>query len=193
MLRVAIDNNVISWKAGQGSHENIRKDKDKYCDYLAIQKLFSLQDDDCIILVGIDKVDRERQMTSNAVLRLARDRVWQRCKEKYLLTRFEQAIQSKKQLKSPRENGINLEDGAHFIDNNSEDKIAAYVEFGTTQKDKVDLEVLATVAIANIQVFITVDYKLLHKQHILDFVKQNDDICIFRPSDFLNMLASGTY
>jgi len=193
MLRVAIDNNVINWKAGQGCHESIRKDANKHCDYVSIQKLYSLQDAGCVVIVGVDKVDRERRKTSDASLKSEIDQVWQKCKEKYLLTRFEPSIQSKKSIKSHQENGINLVDGAHFIDNHDVEKIDEYVDFGNTLEDKVDLEVLATVAIAKVQVFITVDYRLLNKKHILDFVKQKDNISICRPIEFLDRLASGDF
>jgi hypothetical protein len=189
MLRVAIDYSVINWQAGQGYDANIIKNAKKHCDYLAIQELFSLQEAGCLVLVGIDKVDRERRKTSNASSKSAIAQVWQKCKEQWHLTRFEPTIQSTKAIKSPQKNGINLEDGARFIEKHDIEKIDEYVDFGNTLGERADLEVLATVAITKVQFFATVDYKLLNNKHILDFVKQKDNISVLRPSELLNRLA----
>ncbi len=81
-----------------------------------------------------------------------------------------------------------MEDGAEWITEDNQRRIEEYVASGRTQKERVDLEVLATVAIAGVQLFVTVDYKLLRKSHITELVQRKDGIWMYRPSDILMLL-----
>jgi hypothetical protein len=49
-----------------------------------------------------------------------------------------------------QESGINLKNGAYFVTDDHIKKIEEYVAFGTKSQEKVDLDVLATVAIAGV-------------------------------------------
>ena len=106
--KVAIDNNVINWKAYQGLNPSIQGDPDKRREYQAILELFHLQDRGQVIIMGVDQVDREAKRTSNEAKRNALTETWSLCKEKYCLTRFETLTKSKKASKSTQESGINL-------------------------------------------------------------------------------------
>ncbi len=139
--------------------------------------------------MGVDQVDREAKITSNKTKRSALTETWSLCKEKYCLTRFETLTKSKKASKSTQESGINLQDGAHWVTDDHVKKIEEYVAFGTARKEKLDLEVLATVAIAGVHVFVSVDNPLLGNKRIKDFVKQKDDIEIYYPSEIIKLLC----
>jgi hypothetical protein len=186
--RIAIDNNVINWKAFQGLSPTVQKDHKKRRDYQAILELFDLQGKNQIILVGVDQVDREVQQTPNEAKRVALIETWKLCEEKYCLTRFESLAKSKRGAKSKQESGINLQNGAWFVTDQDMKKIDEYVAFGTTSEEKTDLEVLATAAIARVDVFVTVDCRLLQNKRIKDFAKQKDDIQIYSPSEILDKL-----
>lgn len=187
--KVAIDNNVINWKAYQGLNPSIQRDPDKRREYQAILELFHLQDRGQVIIMGVDQVDREAKRTSNEAKRNALTETWSLCKEKYCLTRFETLTKSKKASKSTQESGINLKDGAHWMTDNYDKKIKEYVAVGTTPKEKVDLEVLATVAIAGVHVFVSIDNLLVGNKRIKGFVKQKDDIEIYYPGEIIKLLC----
>lgn len=188
--RIAIDNNVINWKAYQGLSPSIQQDPDKCREYQAILKLFNLQDKGQVTIVGVDQVDREVWRTANETRRKALSETWSLCKEKHCLTRFETLSKSKKASKSTRESGINLEDGAYWVTDDDMKKIEEYVAAGTTRKEKVDLEVLATVAIARVSIFVSLDCSLLDNKRLKDFVKQKDNIDIYPPSEIIKLLCS---
>jgi hypothetical protein len=135
--------------------------------------------------VGLDQVDRELSRTPNEAERNALVETWNLCKEKYCLTRFETTTKSKKASKLTQESGINLKNGAYFVTDDHIKKIEEYVAFGTKSQGKVDLDVLATVAIAGVHFFVSVDDSLLGNKRIKDFVKQKDHIEIYYPSEFL--------
>ncbi len=84
--------------------------------------------------------------------------------------------------------GINLEEGAYWVTEDNERRIKKYVPSGRTLKEKGDLEVLATAAIAGVRLFVTVDDRLLANSHIREFVKQKDGIWIYRPSEILMLV-----
>ncbi len=67
-------------------------------------------------------------------------------------------------------------------------KIKEYITLGVNDKERVDLEVLATAAIAGVHIFVTVDYRLLRNDRIRRFAKQQDDIEIYRPSQIVGQL-----
>ena len=110
------------------------------------------------------------------------------CKEKFFLTRFETSTSSKKGVQQRDKSGINLGQGAYWITEDNIRKINEYVAKGQTNKEKVDLEVLATVAIAGVRRFVTVDNPLIANTKIKEFIKQKDGIQIYRPSEILKLL-----
>lgn len=67
-------------------------------------------------------------------------------------------------------------------------KFEHYVTFGNTDEEKKDLAVLASVAIAGFSIFVTVDYTLLGNKCIEDFVRQQDNIFMYRPSEIIKQL-----
>ena len=188
--RIAIDTSVVNWKAGQGLAPNIQRDREKRRDYQAIETLFDLQERGQIVLVASDQLDRESQKTSNEATRIKLTETVKLCKEKYYLTRFETLTESTRASKSTQEDGINLEEGAYYVTQGDIKKIREYVAEGSTPKEKVDLEVLATAAIAGVHVFVTVDRRLLRNDKIKAFVKQKDDIDVYRPSQIVEQLHS---
>jgi hypothetical protein len=187
--RIAIDNSIINWKAGQGLCPTVQKDPKKHREYQAILELFDLQRRRQIILVGVDQIDREVQQTSVEAKRVALVETWKLCEEKHCLTRFESLAKSKRGSKSEQESGINLQNGAWFVTDQDMKKIDEYIAFGTTSKEKTDLEVLATVAITQVDFFVTVDCRLLQNKRIKDFARQKDDIQIYSPSEILGKLG----
>ena len=188
--RVAIDSSVISWKAGQGLETSVQGDADKRREYEAIEQLFDLQDRGLVVLVRVDQVDRETKRTPPESGREEVERVRRKCKETHLLTRFSPSTQSKSASKSPQKSGINLAEGAHWMTDARKTKIDQYISHGTTDEERLDLEVLATVAIADVHTFVTVDYPLLNNAQIKDFVKREDDIDVCRPSQVVEQLLA---
>ncbi len=188
--RIAIDNNVINWKAFQGREPAIQADDEKRRDYEAIKRLFELQKRCRVVLVAVDQVDREASKTSNKTKRAKLLDTLKLCKEKFYLTRFETSTFSKSAAKASGESGINLEEGAYWITEDNERRIKEYVASGRTSEEKVDLEVLATAAIAGVRLFVTVDNHLLSNSRIREFVKQKDGIWIYRPSEMLMLLEA---
>jgi len=81
-----------------------------------------------------------------------------------------------------------LGEGAYWVTEDNMRRIKEYIASGQNLEDKVDLEVLATAAIAGVRLFVTVDYKLLAKSQIRAFVKRKDDIWIYRPSEILMLV-----
>ncbi len=94
----------------------------------------------------------------------------------------------KESCESMGKSGINLEEGAYWVTEDNERRIKEYVASGRTLKEKGDLEVLATAAIAGVRLFVTVDDRLLANSHIREFVKQKDGIWIYRPSEILMLV-----
>jgi len=187
-VRIAVDNSVINWKAFQGRDSAIQADYEKRCDYEAIQRLFQLQERCRVVLVAVDQVDREASKTSNETKRAKLLDTLKLCKEKFYLTRFETSTFSKKAAKATGKSGINLEEGAYWITEDNERRIKEYVASGRTLKEKVDLEVLATAAIAGVRLFVTVDDRLLANSQIREFVKRKGGIWIYRPSEILMLV-----
>lgn len=186
--RIGIDNSVVNWMAGQGLAPSIQRDREKRRDYQAIEQLFDLQERGQIVLVAVDQLDRESKKTSRTERRNKLIEIVKLCKEKYYLTRFEALSKSRRASKSMQESGINLEDGVRWVTESDMRKIREYVAFGVTPEEKVDLEVLATAAIAGVHVFVTVDCGLLRNDRIKRFAKQKDDIGIYRPSQIVEQL-----
>jgi hypothetical protein len=189
-VRIAVDNSVICWKAFQGRERDIQADDEKRCDYEAIQRLFQLQERCWVVLVAVDQIDREASKTSDESKRAKLIDTLKLCKEKFYLTRFETSTLSKSAAKARGKSGINLEEGAYWVTEDNMRRINEYVARGRTLKDKVDLEVLATVAIAGVRLFMTVDYRLLFKSQIREFVERKDGIGIYRPSEILKLVGA---
>ena len=184
-MRIALDNSAINWKAFQGREPAIQVDDEKRRDYEAIEKLFELQERCHVVLVAVDQVDREASRTSNETKRVKLLDTLKLCKEKFYLTRFETSTLSKEAAKARGKSGINLGEGAYWITEDNQRRINEYIESGKNLEEKVDLEVLATVAIAGVRLFVTVDDHLLANSRIREFAKQKDDIWIYRPSEVL--------
>jgi hypothetical protein len=136
-------------------------------------------------LVAVDQVDREASKTSDESKRTKLLETLKLCKEKFYLTRFERSTFSIKATKASGKSGINLGEGAYWVTEDNQRRINEYVESGKNLKEKVDLEVLATVAIAGVRLFVTVDEHLLSNSQIREFAKQKDGIWIYRPSEAL--------
>ena len=191
-VRIAVDNNIICWKAFQGQQLAIQtnnpKSRDKLCDYEAVQRLFELQKYGRVVLVAVDQVYREASKTSDESKRMRLLHTIYLCKEKFFLTQFNTLSHSHRVLKASGESGINLSYECYWITDDNNRRIKEYVENGRTPKEKVDLEVLATIAIAGVRRFVTVDEALLANNHIIEFVKQQDDIWIYRPSEILPLV-----
>ena len=191
-VRIAVDNNIICWKALQGQQLAIQtndlKSSDKLCDYEAVQRLFQLQKYGRVVLVAVDQVYREASRTSDESRRMKLLGTLDLCKEKFFLTRFDTLSHSHRALKASGESGINLSYECYWITDDNKRRIKEYVGHGRTPKEKADLEVLATIAIAGVRRFVTVDEPLLANSHIIEFVKQQDDIWIYRPSEVLPMV-----
>jgi len=187
-VRIAVDNSVISWKAFQGRERAVQDDDEKRRDYEAIERLFELQERCRVVLVAVDQVDREASKTSDESKRTKLLETLKLCKEKFYLTRFERLTFSKKAAKAKGKSGINLGEGAYWVTEDNMRRIKEYIASGQNLEDKVDLEVLATAAIAGVRLFVTVDYKLLAKSQIRAFVKRKDDIWIYRPSEILMLV-----
>lgn len=190
LRRVAIDSSVINWKAGQGLASSVQGKPDKRREYDAIVQLFDLQDKGRVTLVRVDQVDRETEATASESKRAKLVAVRESCRENWLLTRFASSTKSKRASKSPQKSGINLKDGARWMTHDSKKKIDDYVSHGKTDKERVDLEVLATVAIADVNTFVTVDDHLLDNPKIEDFVKREDNIDVCQPSHVVEQLLA---
>jgi len=186
--RIAIDNSVVNWKTGQGLDASIQNDPVKRRDYQAIEQLFNLQEKGQVILVAVDQLDRESKKASRTERRNKLIETVKLCKEKWYLTRFQALSKSKRASKSTQESGINLGDGAHWVTESDIHKIEEYIAFGVNDEERVDLEVLATAAIASVHIFVTVDYKLIRNDRIRRFTKHQDDVEIFRPSQIIDQL-----
>lgn len=184
-VRIAIDNSVINWKAFQGQEPAIQADDEKRRDYEAIERLFELQARCRVVLVAVDQVDREARKTSDESKRTKLLETLKLCKEKFYLTRFKRSTFSKKAAKARGKSGINLGEGAYWVTEDNQRRINEYIESGRNLEEKVDLEVLATVAIAGVRLFVTVDDHLLANSWIREFAKQKDGIWIYRPSEVL--------
>lgn len=181
--RIAIDSSIINWNIRHCHESTTQESAEKIRECQAIEKLFILQEHGRVILVVPDQVDREIKETLDYTTRTRLESTIKLCK-RYPLTRFET-------LTRPRGGGINLADGAYFMTKDGEHKINKYVSIGANLEQKRDLEVLASVAIAGISVFVAYDTPLITKwQHIRDFVKQEDDIDIYLPSEIVNKLDS---
>lgn len=140
-------------------------------------------------MVGPDQVDRELSETSDEATKARLVKTLKLCKEKYFLTRFDSRTKSRKAARLGKESGINLSEGARFMTPEYSRKIKEYIAYGITYEEKRDLEVLATVAIAGVKVFVSVDYgTLLKNDRIKDFVKKKDDIEIYRPNKIVELL-----
>jgi len=187
-VRIAVDNSVINWKAFQGRERAIQADGEKRSDYEAIQRLFQLQERCRVVLVAVDQIDREASKTSDQSKRAKLLDALKLCKEKFYLTRFETSTFSKKATKARGKSGINLEEGAYWVTEDNERRIKEYIASGRNLKEQVDLEVLATAAIAGVRLFVTVDYNLLANSQIREFVKRKDGIWIYRPSEILMLV-----
>ena len=191
-IRIAVDNNVICWKALQGQQLAIRTDdpklSDKLRDYEAVQRLFQLQKYGRVVLVAVDQVHREASKTSDESKRMKLLNTLDLCKEKFFLTQFDTLSHSHKALKASGESGINLGYECYWITDDNKRRIKEYVEHGRTPKEKDVLEVLATIAIAGVRRFVTVDEPLLANSHIIEFVKKHDDIWVYRPSEILPLV-----
>ena len=191
-IRIAVDNNVICWKALQDQRLAIRTDdpnlSEKLRDYEAIQRLFQLQKYGRVVLVAVDQVYREASKTSDESKRMKLLNTLDLCKEKFFLTQFDTLSHSHKALKASGESGINLSYECYWITDDNKRRIKEYVGHGRTPKERVDLEVLATIAIAGVRRFVTVDEPLLANSHIIEFVKQHDDIWVYRPSEILPLV-----
>ena len=187
-VRIAIDNSVINWKAGQGLEPDVQADDEKRCDYEAIERLFALQERCRVVLVAVDQVDREARTTFDKSRRTKLLETLKLCKEKFYLTRFERSTFSKKAAKARGESGINLGEGAYWVTEDNVRRIKEYIASGRNTEEKVDLEVLATAAIAGVRLFVTVDYELLANSQIREFVKRKDGIWIYRPSEILMLV-----
>ena len=187
-VRIAIDNSVINWKAFQGREPTIQADDEKRRDYEAIERLFELQERCRVVLVAVDQVDRETRKTSDESKRTKLLKTLKLCKEKFYLTRFERSTFSKKAAKARGKSGINLGEGVYWVTEDNQRRINEYIESGRNLEEKVDLEVLATVAIAGVRLFVTVDGDLLANSQIREFVKRKDGIWIYRPSEILLLL-----
>lgn len=87
-VRIAIDTNVIRWKAGQGRAPAIQADYEKRRDYEAIERLFELQERCRVVLVAVDQVDREAGKKFDETKQAKVLDTLKLCKEKYYLTRF---------------------------------------------------------------------------------------------------------
>jgi len=184
-MRIALDNSVINWKAFQGREPAIHVDDEKRRDYEAIERLFELQERCRVVLVAVDQVDREASKTSDESKRTKLLETLKLCKEKFYLTRFERLTFSKKAAKATGKSGINLGEGAYWVTEDNMRRIKEYIASGQNVEEKVDLEVLATAAIAGVRLFVTVDDELLANSQIREFVKQKDGIWIYRPSEIL--------
>jgi hypothetical protein len=191
-VRIAVDNSIICWKAFQSQQLAIQtndpKSRDKLCDYEAVQRLFELQKYGRVVLVAVDRVYREASKASEESKRMRLLYTVYLCKEKFFLTRFNALSHSHRDLKVSDESGMNLSYECYWITDDNKRRIKEYVENGRTPKEKVDLEVLATIAIAGVRRFLTVDEALLANSHIIEFVKQQDDIWIYRPSEILPLV-----
>jgi len=151
--RIAIDNSVVNWKTGQGLDASIQNDPVKHRDYQAIEQLFNLQEKGQVILVAVDQLDRESKKASRTERRNKLIETVKLCKEKWYLTRFQALSKSKRASKSTQESGINLGDGAHWVTESDIHKIEEYIACGVNDEERVDLEVLATAAIASVHIF----------------------------------------
>ena len=187
-VRIAVDNSIINWKAGQGEEPAVQNDAEKRRDYEAIKRLFELQKQCRVVLVAVDQVDREARKTSDESKRTKRLETLKLCKEKFNLTRFEKLTSSKRAAGATGKSGINLGEGAYWVTEDNMRRIKEYIATGRNLEDRLDLEVLATVAIAGVRRFVTVDYKLLAKSHIREFVKRKDGIWMCRPSEILMLV-----
>ena len=191
-VRIAIDNSVINWKAFQGQEPTIQADDEKRRDYEAIERLFKLQQRCWLVLVAVDQTDREASQTSDESRRTKLLDTLKLCKEKFYLTRFEKSTSSKKAARARGKSGINLEEGAYWVTEDNERRINEYIAFGRTLEEleeKVDLEVLATAAIAGVRLFVTVDDHLLANSYIREYVKWKDGVWIYRPSEILMLVG----
>ena len=185
-VRIAVDKSVISWKAGQGLAPTIQNDDKRRRDYEAIERLFELQEQCRIVLVAVDTVDREARITSNDSERTKQLETLKLCKEKFNLTRFKKLTPSRRPATG--KSGINLGEGAYWVTEDNMRRIKEYIATGRNQEDRLDLEVLATVAVAGVRLFVTVDSYLIANSQIREFVKQKDGIWIYRPSEILMLL-----
>ena len=188
IVRVAIDNSIVNWKTSQGRDIKIQDDYEKHNDFVAIERLFQLQEQGNVVLVAVDQIDREARKTSNASRRIELLNTLYLCKEKFFLTRFETSTSSKKALQASGKSGINLGQGAYWITEDNVRRINEYIAAGQTTEEKVDLEVLATVAIAGVRLFMTVDNHLLANTKIREFIKRKDGIQIYHPSEILKLV-----
>lgn len=185
-VRIAVDNSIINWKAGQGLDPTIQNDDKKRRDYEAIERLFELQKQCRVVLVAVDTVGHEARRTSNESKRTKQLETLKLCKEKFNLTRFNKLTPSKGA--GTGKSGINLGEGAYWATEDNMRRIEEYIAIGRNSEDQADLEVLATAAIAGVRHFMTVDYKLLDKSYIGEFVRRKDGICMYRPSEILMLL-----
>ena len=191
--RIAPDSSVINWKAGQGREPIVQKDPEKRREYQAIEKLFELQDQGQIVLVAVDQVDKEITRTNDEAKREKLIETLGLCKEKHYLTRFETRTLSKRASKAKGKVGINLGNGAYFVTEGDIRKIEEYTTFGASLNQQVDLEILATAAIAEVKVVVFVDSPLLGNKKIKDFAKQKDEIEICTPTQVIKLLSQDNF
>jgi len=191
--RIAPDSSVINWKAGQGREEIVQGDPEKRREYQAIEKLFELQDQDQIVLVAVDQVDKEINRTNDEAKREKLIKTLALCKEKHYLTRFETRTLSKRASKAKGKVGINLGNGAYFVTEGDIRKIEEYTTFGASLNEQVDLEILATAAIARVEIVVFVDKPFLQNEEIKDFAKQKDNIEICTPTQVIKLLSQDNF
>ncbi len=187
--RIAPDSSVINWKAYQGRKSSVQGNPTSRREYQAIEKLFELQDQGQIVLVALDQVDKEISRTPDEVKRGKLIETLGLCKEKYYLTRFESYKKSKRASKAKGKVGINLGNGAFYITEDDIHKIEEYTMFSDSLGKQVDLEILATAAIAGVKVVVFVDNNFLSDKQVKDFAKQKDDIEIYTPTQAIRLLA----
>lgn len=171
--QIALDTNILNWLAYQGLEEEVQKRPENRLDYEAIVELFALQDKSYITLAGPDQVWREVENTMDESKKTKLLDAWERCNQKYCLTRYP----------------INLKDGAYWMTGAAKEKFEQYLNFARTEKERKDLEVLASVAIAGFAIFVTVDYDLLANQRIRSFIMKEANIGMYRPVEIVKRLG----
>ena len=86
--KVALDNSVFNWWAGQGLSPQVQANPVKREAYEAIPKLFALQREGCIVLLKPDQAQQEMQATLNRSWRDRLNALSQQCKETYNIAQF---------------------------------------------------------------------------------------------------------
>lgn len=187
--RIAPDSSVVNWMARQGRDDSVQSDPNKQREYKAIERLYELQEQGQIVLVGVDQVHKELARTNDEAKREKLLETLGLCRDKHYLTRFDSREKSKRASHAKGKVGINLGDGAQWITADDEIKIEEYIAFGDSSAEKRDMEVLATAAIARANIVVFIDKPFLSSQRVKDFAKQNDDIDICTPTQAIELLV----